>query len=89
MQEIPWRIRYRWLLNEISSKYQHQASGQIFEDNVKGFSSTSDICYMIYLLTAGEKAQTLQYVLSSKIHQRMKTIQFERDCRVKKVRSYI
>jgi hypothetical protein len=31
--------------------FLQQASGEIFEDDVNGFSSTADICFMVYCVS--------------------------------------
>jgi hypothetical protein len=43
---ISWEMGWWWGVGRYSAPFLHQAAGQIFKDDVNGFSSTSDICFI-------------------------------------------
>jgi hypothetical protein len=44
-------VREEEFLHPPPHPFLQQASGEIFEDDVNGFSSTADICFMVYCVS--------------------------------------
>ncbi len=54
--QISWEIELWWggmeaFLHPPPHPFLQQASGEIFEDDVNGFSSIADICFMVYCVS--------------------------------------